>query len=101
VLGPNVRRAATSFSSASAAGVNYFDTLLVEPLAQGAHVSQEEAKNRIAFMEPTYLVSLLLSKLGNAEGLPKELSTKWGEHSLAWSLFSLAGGSSRTSIRPG
>jgi hypothetical protein len=88
---PNVRRMSTSFSSASAAGVNYFDTLLVEPLAQSAHVSEDEAKNRIAFMEPNYLVSLLLSKLGNAEGLPKELQDKWGEKSLAWSLFSLAG----------
>jgi hypothetical protein len=88
---PNVRRMATSFESASAAGVNYFDTLLVEPLAQSAHVSADEAKNRIAFMEPTYLVSLLLSKLGTTEGLPKALSTEWGEHSLAWSLFSLAG----------
>jgi len=88
---PNVHRMSTSFSSAAAAGVNYFDTLLVEPLAESAHVSADEAKNRVAFAEPTYLVSLLLSKLGNAEGLPKELQGKWGEKSLAWGLFQFAG----------
>jgi hypothetical protein len=89
---PNVRRMATSFSSASAAGVNYFDTLLVEPLAQSAHVSEDEAKNRIAYTEPTYLVSLLLSKLDNTDGPPKEVAAKYGQSSLAYSLLSLAGG---------
>jgi uncharacterized protein len=88
---PNVHRMATSFSSASVAGLNYFDTLLVEPLAKSASVSLDEARNRLAVVEPDYLVAFVTSKLGDAEGLPKDLKTAWGEHSLAWGLMSLAG----------
>jgi hypothetical protein len=88
---PNVMRMATSFSSASVAALNYFDTLLVEPLAKSAGVSMDDARNRLAVVEPDYLVAFVASKLGDAEGLPKELKSAWGEHSLAWGLMSLAG----------
>jgi len=88
---PNVQRMSTSFQSAGAAGLNYFDTLLVEPLAQSAHISEDEARQRVAMSEPDYLVAYMTSKLAEAEGLPKELKTAWGEHSLAWGLMSLAG----------
>jgi len=88
---PNVRRMATSFSSASVAALNYFDTLLVEPLAKSASVSLDDARNRLAIVEPDYLVAYVTSKLAEAEGLPKELKEAWGEKSLAWGLLSLAG----------
>jgi hypothetical protein len=88
---PNVRRMATSFSSASVAGLNYFDTLLVEPLAKSAGVSLDDARNKLAVIEPDYLVAYVTSKLAEAEGLPKELKDAWGEKSLAWGLLSLAG----------
>jgi hypothetical protein len=88
---PNVKRLSTSFQSASVAGVNYFDTLLVEPFAKSAAMSIEDARIAIAMHEPDYLVALMLAHLQNADGLPKELQTQWGEGSVAWNLLSLAG----------
>ena len=88
---PNVQRMATSFQSAGAAGLNYFDQLLVEPMAKSAGVSLDDARNRLAVVEPDYLVAFLTSKLADADGLPKELKAAWGEHSLAWGLLQLAG----------
>lgn len=88
---PNVKRLSTSFSSAGAAGINYFDTLLVQPFAHSAKISEEEAQLRIKIAEPDYLVAVMSSRLDNSEGLLKELKTQWGESSLAWGLLSLAG----------
>ena len=88
---PNVRRMATSFQSAATAGLNYFDTLLVEPLAKSANLSEDVARERIAYIEPDYLVAWMTSRLAQSDALPRELQAKWGEHSLAWSLLSLAG----------
>ena len=88
---PNVQRMSTSFQSAAVAGLNYFDTLLVEPLATSEKISEDDARQRIAIAEPDYLVAYLSSKLANAEGMPKELKLAWGEHSLAWGLMQLAG----------
>jgi uncharacterized protein len=86
---PNVKRMSTSFQSAGVAGLNYFDTLLTQPLAEQAHVSEDEARNKIAQFEPDYYVAYVTSRLGN--GPLDELKTAWGEHSLAWGLLSLAG----------
>lgn len=89
---PNVKRMATSFQSAGVAGINYFDTLLVEPLAKEASMSVEDARIRVSMREPDYLVAFMLSRLQQmTEGLPKELKAKWGEGSVAWALLSLAG----------
>jgi hypothetical protein len=88
---PNVRRLATSFSSAGGAGLNYFDTLLVQPFAENAKISEDEAKQRIALAEPDYLVALMASRLATQDGVIKEMRDKWGETSLAWGLMSLAG----------
>lgn len=88
---PNVKRLSTSFQSASVAGVNYFDTLLVEPFAKSAAVTVEEARVAVAMHEPDYLVALMLAHLQQADGLPKQLQTQWGEGSVAWNLLSLAG----------
>ncbi|HEX5060107.1 MAG TPA: S16 family serine protease, partial [Kofleriaceae bacterium] len=88
---PNVLRLATSFQSAGAAGMNYFDTLLVEPFAQSEHIPVDDARTRVAILEPDYLVAIMTSKLGSLDGTPKELRSKWGDKSLAWGLMSLAG----------
>jgi uncharacterized protein len=88
---PNVHRMSTSFQSAGAAGLNYFDQLLVEPLAKQYEMTADQARQRFAMAEPDYLVAWTVSKLADSEGLPKDLKTAWGEHSLAWGLLSLAG----------
>ena len=88
---PNVRRMATSFSSAGAAGLDHVDTLLVRPFATSAKISEDEARQRIAIGEPDYLVAMMATKLGSADGMMKDLREKWGESSLAWGLLSLAG----------
>ena len=78
---PNVRRMSTSFSSAGAAGLNYFDTLL--------DIKDDDTRNKVALAEPDYLVAYVTSKLGT--GPLDELKSAWGEHSLAWGLLQLAG----------
>jgi hypothetical protein len=78
---PNVRRMSTSFSSAGAASLNYFDTLL--------DIKDDETRNRVAIAEPDYLVAYVTSKLGT--GPLDDLKGAWGEHSLAWGLLQLAG----------
>jgi uncharacterized protein len=88
---PNVQRMATSFSSASAAGVTYFDTMVLDELSKGAGITADEARNRFSVVEPDYLAAYMMTKLSDSEGLPKELKTAWGEKSLAWGLMSLAG----------
>ena len=88
---PNVRRMSTSYQSASAAGVNYFDMLLVQPMAQEFGVSVDMARQRIAMNEPDYLVAYMMAHLPTLEGLPQELKKQWGEKSLAWNLLALAG----------
>jgi uncharacterized protein len=88
---PNVLRLATSFQSAGAAGIGYFDALLVEPYAQSEKVSLDDARLRVAIAEPDYLVALMTSKLHSLEGTPAELKARWGDRSLAWGLLSLAG----------
>jgi uncharacterized protein len=88
---PNVKRLSTSFSSAGGAGLNYFDTLLVQPFAEAAKISVDDAQQRIALAEPDYLVALMASRLANQDGVIKEMRDKWGEQSLAWGLLTLAG----------
>ncbi|MBL9018288.1 MAG: hypothetical protein JNL83_29140 [Myxococcales bacterium] len=88
---PNVKRMATSFNSAGVAGINYFDTLLIEPLAKEANMSMDEARMRVSMREPDYLVSYMLARITQVDGLPKQLRDKWRDSSVAWALLSLAG----------
>jgi uncharacterized protein len=92
---PNVRRMATSYHSAGAAGIHYFEALLMQPFAASAKLSEEEARRRIALAEPDYLVGFMASRLGgdsaDATQLPAQLKAQWGESSLPWGLLSLAG----------
>jgi len=88
---PNVKRMSTSFASASAAGLTYFDTLLIQPLAQQAGMSEDAARQRVAMAEPDYLVAYMTSHLAQAEGMPAAVKAKWGDGSVAWGLMSLAG----------
>jgi uncharacterized protein len=88
---PNVKRLSTSFQSASAAGINYFDTLLIEPMAKSYGMPPDAVRSRLAMNEPDYLVAYMLSHMTNMdEGMPKDLKQDWGEGSLAWNLMSLA-----------
>jgi hypothetical protein len=87
---PNVKRLSTSFQSAAAAGVNYFDTLLIEPMAKSFGIPMDAARMRLAMTEPDYLVAYMLSHLPTWEGMPQDLKKEWGETSLAWNLMSLA-----------
>jgi len=88
---PNVKRMATSFLSAGAAGLMYFDQLLIIPYAQAAKIPEDDAREQVALKEPDYLVAFTGSKLANIDGIPAELRAQWGENSLPWGLMSLAG----------
>jgi len=99
VLDPEHQALSTSFQSAGAAGVNYFETLLVEP-ARSSSDDDDQARVRIAMSEPNYLVSYMLSHLQQVEGLPKQLKEQWGEKSPQWNLMMLAAASSPTTTRP-
>ncbi len=89
---PNVKRMTTSYSSAAAAGINYFDTMVTNPLAEQAGLSVDEARQRLATREPNYLVAFVLSRMEQASsGVMAELKKEWGDKSLQWNLMSLAG----------
>lgn len=88
---PNVKRMATSFQSAGAAGLTYFDALLVQPYAEQAKISEDDARGQVAMREPDYLVAFNGSRLASAPGLPQELKDTWTEKSLPWGLMTLAG----------
>jgi len=88
---PNLQQLTTSYQSAAAAGVNYVDTLIVEPLATSANVPLDRARERVAMTEPDYLTALMLARLPQAEGVLGKLKAQWGETSLPWNLMRLAG----------
>jgi uncharacterized protein len=88
---PNVKRLSTSFASAGAAGVNYFESLLVEPLAKNGGVPIDSARQRVAMVEPDYLTAYMLTKLDRSEGVLGKLKSDWGENSVQWNLMLLAG----------
>jgi uncharacterized protein len=88
---PNVKRLSAAFQSASAAGIHYFDRLVVQPLAEQARLTENAARQRIAMVEPDYLVAYMTAQLPSSEVLAKELKATWGESSIAWGLMSLAG----------
>jgi uncharacterized protein len=79
---PNVKRLATSYQSAAAANVTYFETLV--------GITDDATRNRVAVMEPDYLTAFISSNLAKMSGLPELLKNEWGEGSLAWGLMSLS-----------
>lgn len=89
---PNVKRMTTSYQSAAAAGINYFETIVVAPLAEQAGLSVDDARQRFAMREPNYLVAFVLSRMEQASsGVMADLKKEWGDKSLQWNLMSLAG----------
>jgi len=86
-----VKRLATSFASAGVAGVNYFESLLVEPMARSGGVPIDSARSRVSMVEPDYLTAYMLTKLDRSEGVIGKLKTDWGENSVQWNLMLLAG----------
>ncbi len=87
---PNVQRIATGYQAAGGAGVGHLDALLAHPLAEQDHISDDDARTKLAQLEPDYYVAWIASRVGN--GTLDERKTAWGEQSLAWSLMSLASG---------
>ncbi|HLL23104.1 MAG TPA: S16 family serine protease, partial [Kofleriaceae bacterium] len=87
----NVKRLSTSFASAGVAGVNYFETLLVEPMAKNGGVPIDSARNRVSMIEPDYLTAYMLTKIDRSEGVLSKLKSDWGENSVQWNLMLLAG----------
>jgi hypothetical protein len=79
---PNVRRLATSFQSAAAANVTYFEQL--------AGITDDQTRNFAIMMEPDYLTAWIAANLPKLGGFAETLKTEWGESSLAWGLMSLA-----------
>lgn len=60
---PNVRRLTTAFRAASAAGLHYFDALVVEPFAAKHSITLDEARLRIASNEPKYVIAYSLAQI--------------------------------------
>jgi len=87
---PNVKRLSTSYASASVAGLAYFETLFVQPYAEQVGVTESMVKEKMLAAEPDYLVANVTSHLDQANGLPSELKTSWGDGSVGWALMSLA-----------
>jgi len=85
---PNVIRLAISYRAAATAGVEYLDSLLVEPLSRSASLTIEEARLRVGAAEPDYLVAYALAHL---DAFAASIKTELGETSLAWNLLLLAG----------
>src|SRR5205085_704186 len=87
---PNVRRLATSFSSAAGSNLAYFDSLIVAEVAKAFNLTPDQAKVKFAGYEPDYLVALMAGGVSGMDGLPQALQQEWGEDSIQWGLFSLA-----------
>jgi hypothetical protein len=86
---PDLMRLAAGFQAAAAAGLDHVDALLIEPLARSAGITDDLARQRVASVEPDYLIAAALARLPDG-GLPRELATSWGEGSLGGSLLTLA-----------
>ncbi len=89
VATPQIVRASSSFQAASAAGIAYFDSLVIPGFAKSLKVSESDAKETLAEREPTYLFAHLADHFPS-EHLAAELEQAWGEHSVPWLLLSLA-----------
>lgn len=77
---PNVIRLATSFRSASTAGISFFEAM--------RGITNDTARMQIATSEPDYTIAYALSRLDvSGEDIKKVL----GETSIAWNLMVLAG----------
>jgi uncharacterized protein len=79
---PNVRRLATSFQSAAAANVTYFETLV--------GVKDDQTRMYAMSMEPDYLTAYISANIGKMRGAPETLKEEWGENSLPWGLMALS-----------
>jgi hypothetical protein len=83
---------ATAFRAAAAAALTDVDTQLVARYAERAHVGADEARTRIALLEPSYVVAAALAKPETGDSLPAQLVASWGDGSTAAALLALAAG---------
>jgi hypothetical protein len=89
---PIARRLSTSYASAAAANITYFESLFVKDLSNLLNVPYDSARSVLMSREPDYLVSYMASSMASMEdGLPAALRSSWGETSTPWTLGTLAG----------
>lgn len=90
---PTARRLAVSYSSAAAANLKYFETLIVKGLAEQMGWTEDRMRQRFGMLEPDYVVSQMALYLGlpQANKFAQEIMKEWGEDSIAWSLYMLSG----------
>jgi uncharacterized protein len=89
---PNLRRMATSYSSAASANLAYYESLFVKDTAAKFSVPDERAKMILMQQQPDYLTAFMAFQLHRMPaGLPAQLRTDWGEDSRPWNLATLAG----------
>ncbi|HTM22087.1 MAG TPA: hypothetical protein VL172_16310, partial [Kofleriaceae bacterium] len=88
----NVHRLATSYSSAAAANLAYYESLFVKDTAEQYSVPEDKAKLLLMQKNPDYLTAFMSFQMPRMPaGLPAQLRTDWGEQSRSWGLATLAG----------
>lgn len=78
----DIGRLATSFQSAAAANVTYFEVLF--------GISSDRHRNAVARRERDYLIAYTAANLPRLPGVPLALKKDWGGDSVAWGLLTLA-----------
>lgn len=81
------KRLALSFSSAAAANLAYFESIIVEPAAADWGIAREQAEERVYKIEPRYLVAKWAFMLPGAAAQ----HFGWGEGSLPATMAALGG----------
>jgi hypothetical protein len=85
----SVSRSVTAFQAASAAAIAYLDSVTLPHLAEYEKLSQDEAKAKLAEVDPSYLFAHFADRL-SVDAFASQLAHAWGDKSSAWLLLSLA-----------
>ena len=88
---PASRRLARSYSSAAAANIQYYESIVVEPAARAASMHPDDAREYYMAINNDYLVAYHAMAMPDHPGMPSEFKRSWGETSLPWSLGVLSG----------
>jgi hypothetical protein len=85
-----VRAASSAFEQSAVAGMRQVDALLVGPTAERMKLSEDDARRRVALVEPDYLISFTIVRASTAESVITQLQQSWGVTSLPAALLSTA-----------
>jgi len=89
----NAHRFTSSYESAAAANLRYYESLFVKDAANSLNIPDDRAKIVMMQRNPDYLIAFMAFQLGRMKvGLPAVLRKEWGEKSRAWTFGKLAGG---------